>query len=126
MSRTVLVVEDDAAIAEVLRLSLEDVGFRVAEAANGHRALALLDGERPSLVVLDLMLPGMDGATFADELRQRGLRPGLPILVVSAASQAREWAARIEAEGFLAKPFDIGCLLEQAQRLAGAGSFALA
>jgi DNA-binding response OmpR family regulator len=113
----VLVVEDDAAIAEVLRLSLEDVGFRVAQAADGNRALAAVERERPNLVVLDLMLPGMDGATFAEELRRRGLRPGLPILVVSAASQARECAAQFGAEGFLPKPFDIDCLLDQARRL---------
>jgi len=114
-----LVVDDDRGIRETLTAALELDGYEVAAAPDGAAALDHLEGERPVLVVLDIMMPGMDGFAFADELRRRGLRAGLPILVLTADGRAREKAARVGAEGWLAKPFDVAELLDRVAALAG-------
>jgi DNA-binding response OmpR family regulator len=126
VSRTVLIVEDDPAIAEVLQLVLEAEGYAADRARDGLEALERLDGKRPDLILLDLMLPRMDGATFAAELERRGLRGGIPILILSALDQADRWAAHLRADGYLAKPFEVATLLDQVDRLMLAGAPAVA
>jgi signal transduction histidine kinase/CheY-like chemotaxis protein len=81
----VLIVDNDADSRQLLRQVLEDAGFCTAEAENGHDALRQLDQHPPALLVLDLMLPGMDGFDVLDELRNRPDRRAIPVLVVTAA-----------------------------------------
>jgi DNA-binding response OmpR family regulator len=83
---TVLLVEDEASIADLVRLYLERDGFRVVWRTDGPSGLAAVDAERPRLVLLDLMLPGMDGFEVTRALRQRGGR--VPIIVVTARVKA--------------------------------------
>ena len=80
----VLVVEDNPLDRQLICQALVDAGVAVAEAGDGREALAALDARRPALVVLDLMLPGIDGFTVLDELRRRGDQPPVPVLVVTA------------------------------------------
>jgi signal transduction histidine kinase/DNA-binding response OmpR family regulator/putative methionine-R-sulfoxide reductase with GAF domain len=80
----VLVVEDDPLDRQLICQALVDAGLAVAEAGDGREALAALDARRPAMVVLDLMLPGVDGFTVLDELRRRGDHPPVPVLVVTA------------------------------------------
>ena len=80
----VLVVEDDAAMRQALRRTLEKAGWAVREAANGCEALARLAEVRPELVLLDLMMPEMDGFQFVDEVRQHPEWRTIPIVVVMA------------------------------------------
>jgi CheY-like chemotaxis protein len=80
----VLVVEDDAAMREMLRRTLQKEGWAVREAANGREVLARLAEVRPELVLLDLMRPEMDGFQFVDELRQHPDWRTIPIVVVTA------------------------------------------
>ena len=116
----VFVVDDDEWIHELLKMTLEDDGYRVVTARDGMEALQLLERCQPRLILLDWMMPLMNGPAFAAELRRRGLRPGIPILVVTADSNARRNAEQIGAEGYLRKPFDLGHLLDQVARLTGA------
>lgn len=105
---TLLLVEDDARIREALRLALMDEGYRVVEAGTGERALALLaDGPEPDVVLLDLMLPGMDGLAVCVRIRERG---DLPIIMVTARSGADEVIAGLEAgaDDYVTKPVDAG------------------
>jgi CheY-like chemotaxis protein len=118
MSKFVLVVEDDRDIRELVRLTLESVGYSVEAATDGAEAIERIERQRPDLVVLDLMMPAMNGLQFAEELRLRGLRPEVPILVLSAASQVLYKAGWIEAEGCIEKPFAIPALLGEVERLA--------
>src|SRR5688572_13388169 len=118
MSKSVLVVEDDRDIRELVRLTLESVGYSVEAATDGAEAIERIERQRPDLVVLDLMMPAMNGLQFAEELRLRGLRPEVPILVLSAASQVLYKAGWIEAEGCIEKPFAIPALLGEVERLA--------
>jgi signal transduction histidine kinase/DNA-binding response OmpR family regulator len=80
----VLVVEDDPMDRQLICQALVDAGLSVAEAGDGREALAALDARRPAMVVLDLMLPGVDGFTVLDELRLRGEHPPVPVVVVTA------------------------------------------
>jgi two-component system, chemotaxis family, chemotaxis protein CheY len=108
----VLVVDDDPDILEAICDILAGEGYRVARARHGLEALRALDRERPALVLLDLMMPVMDGLAFSQALRQRERDRGVPIVVISADGNPQK-AAAVGARGFLAKPFDIDALLAE-------------
>jgi len=111
----VLLVEDDATLRETLRWALEDEGLPVVEAIDGLDALEWAAGDRPSLVILDMGLPGLDGIGVAHALRTRyGL--GLPILVVTADGRANEKARQVGAYAYLHKPFDIDRFVERVRQ----------
>lgn len=115
----VLVVDDDRLVREVVRVVLEADDFDVVEATNGVEAMAAIERDRPALVVLDLMMPGMDGIEL---LRQRGdgRREGEPrVLMLTARDDADTVAAsrRAGADDFLAKPFSSVELLDRVERL---------
>jgi CheY-like chemotaxis protein len=101
----VLVVDDDPDIRELLFTALEDEGFEVVPAGNGHEALAIIETFRPDVIVLDLMMPVMDGWQFAAELRSRD--EDIPIVLLSAAE-------------IIEKPFDLSELLPKIARVASA------
>jgi two-component system, chemotaxis family, chemotaxis protein CheY len=105
----ILVVDDDLSIRLAVTEILEFEGYQVTTAANGAEALETIERVRPSLVLLDMRMPVLDGWGFARELRKRGVK--LPILVMTAAQSASRWAAEIGAQGYLAKPFDLVDLL---------------
>lgn len=111
----ILVVDDDQAILSTVAEILHLEGYPVATAGNGMEALAAVERERPSLVLLDMRMPVLDGWGFARQLRARGV--DLPILVMTAAQDAGSWAEEIGAEGYLAKPFDLLDLLDEVARL---------
>ena len=101
----------------MLTMALEDEGYRVVTASNGQEALAQLDQHQPDVIVLDWMMPTMNGPRFHQELRRRGLRPGIPIVILTADGNAQRKAEQIGAEGYLRKPFDLEHLLGQVARL---------
>jgi DNA-binding response OmpR family regulator len=112
-----LVVDDDVDIVQTLGLCLRAEGYRVALARNGREALEKITDERPAAVLLDLMMPVMDGWQFVAELRARGLGP--PLLVLSADNAVERHAGNLEASGHLAKPFDLDELLSKVRQLVG-------
>jgi two-component system chemotaxis response regulator CheY len=114
----VLVVEDDTGLQETLEEVLELEGYAVIVANDGLDALAKLGEPPPAVILLDVMMPRMDGYAFADELRRRGLHPRIPILILTADGRARQKAERIGAVGYLEKPFDLSELLRQIARFA--------
>lgn len=100
----VLVVEDDAKIAALVRLYLERAGFAVAIASDGLGGLRLMRELSPALIVLDLMLPGVDGHTVARIAREEA---GIPIVMLTALGSLRHRVSGLEAgaDDYLAKPF---------------------
>lgn len=106
----VLVVDDDASIREMVSDFLEMEGYTVSTAADGVEGLRAVEAMCPSVVLLDMRMPVLDGWGFARKLRERGIE--LPILVLTAAQNPRRWAEEIGARGFLAKPFDLYELLD--------------
>jgi two-component system chemotaxis response regulator CheY len=117
-SPLVLVVDDDPDILDAICDILEGEGYRVARARHGVEALQRVDQETPAIILLDLMMPVMDGLAFAQILRQRP-SPRIPIVVISADGNAQK-AAAVGAQGYLAKPFDIDALLSQVSHMSGA------
>jgi DNA-binding response OmpR family regulator len=107
--RRVLVVDDDPDILDALSEILEVEGYDVQRARNGREALQRLEQSLPDLVLLDLMMPVMDGWEFARSLAP-GARP--PIIVLSADRNVSAKAKEIGALGWLAKPFELSELLE--------------
>lgn len=84
VGRSVLVVEDDPAASELLRRALEGEGWRVTVAQNGREALAKMDSEEPAIILLDLMMPEMDGFEFLSEIRSLPRASTVPVIVVTA------------------------------------------
>ena len=107
--RRVLVVDDDPGIRAVLAEFLTDAGHRVATATNGLEALAALSGGPSDVILLDMLMPKMDGWAFAREYR-RSPWPHARI-IVTAATDAKGRAAEIGAAGHCEKPFDLDRLL---------------
>ena len=113
IGKRVLVVDDDASIRELLSTVLEDDGYEVVPAANGEDALAVCARWRPDVIVLDLMMPVMDGWTFAKRLRERD---DIPIVVLSAANDLERHAKSVGAIEVIGKPFDLDQLIPKVAR----------
>ena len=111
VARDVLVVEDDASIALGLRINLEAEGYRVQMAGDGERALEIARAREPDLVILDVMLPRMNGLEVLQTLRREGMR--MPIIILSARNGEMDKVTGLElgAEDYVAKPFSLAELL---------------
>jgi CheY-like chemotaxis protein len=117
---SVLVVEDDDDLREMIVDSIQLVGIDAEGAANGAEALVSMDSHMPSLILLDMKMPVMDGWEFSRALATRtGPRP--PVLVMTAAPDPAERAADVGAVGWVAKPFDLDHLLGSVQKLVAQG-----
>ncbi len=114
----VLVVDDDADMLAMVEMVLGAEGYRVVTAANGEEALARIAVEMPALILLDMRMPVMDGWRFADIFRTR-YGNKTPIIVMTAAENARARAAEIKADGPLPKPFDLEDLFSCVRRAVG-------
>src|SRR5712692_6189846 len=103
---TVLIVEDEVALSDLVRSHQEKEGHRVQQAFDGRQALAAADRARPDLVILDWMLPGLDGLAVCRELRRKHL---MPILMLTARGEVadRVTGLQVGADDYLGKPFSI-------------------
>ncbi len=108
----VFIVDDDFGIRDVFREILEDEGYTVASAANGRVALEQLRrGGRPRVILLDLMMPVMDGWQFRAEQQRDPALAEIPVVVVSADTQVGQKAQALRAAGYLQKPIEMETLL---------------
>jgi two-component system response regulator VicR len=114
---TILVVDDEYLIAEILSFALEDEGFMVVTASNGRKGLDVLDRERPALIITDFMMPVMDGLEFAKAVRALPSGKHLPIILMSGA-QAHIGMRRSDLfDAVLAKPFNIDLIIAEVKKL---------
>ena len=111
----ILVVDDDTSIRSFVEMALDSVGYAVSTAGNGAEALTVTNEVQPELILLDMRMPIMDGWTFAEKYREQA-GPHAPIVVITAATDAGQRAAEIDADGFLGKPFDLDDLLKLVSR----------
>lgn len=115
--RPILIVDDDADTLAAESDVLEANGFRVTIARDGSEAMRAIEaGPPPSVIVLDIQMPGVDGPAFALELRQH-LRH-VPLVVLTSAPDPRHEADRCNAEAYLSKPFDTDRLVRAVKRFA--------
>ena len=115
--KQILLVEDDGDIAALLRLNLEDEGYVITHEADGGRALHLLGQAHWDAVILDLMLPNVDGLTLCRAIRQRDHY--LPVIIISARSSETERILGLEtgADDYLTKPFSVQELVARIRAL---------
>jgi CheY-like chemotaxis protein len=114
-ARTILICEDEAALRELIRVSLGG-GYGFIEASDGNEALELARTHKPDIVVLDLMIPGLSGLDVLTRLRDVENGRKLPIVVISAWSDARDEAFAAGADRFVLKPFipdDLRAVVEE-------------
>jgi CheY-like chemotaxis protein len=117
--RRVLVVEDDDAIASLVQQALLDEGdYEVRRAGDGVAALEVLSGWRPDVIVLDLMMPRMDGWRFRAEQRRLAIAADVPVLVASASRRVESLDVDFAA-AVIRKPFDLDELIRRVEELAG-------
>jgi len=114
----VLIVEDDAQIAAVLSETLRDEGYEVRRGSDGQEGLAILGQWAPDVIILDLMMPVMDGPTF--RAAQRELPPPqgtTPVIILSGARDARAQADAMAATAVITKPFDLDEVVERVRTI---------
>lgn len=112
--QSVLVVEDDEDIRTTMVQIIESEGYRTESAVNGHEALELLRRiEKPCLVLLDMMMPIMNGREFLDAIMKDSVLAPIPVLIVSAIADRTSTNGAV---GFLKKPIEIGMVLEMVDR----------
>lgn len=111
MGYRLLIVDDDANVQKMLKILLEYEHLDVMLASDGLEALECVERVRPDLILLDLMMPRMDGRAFVEELERRGLRSALPVIVLTADIHARALIEGMGVEDWLIKPFHLSDLL---------------
>jgi len=113
MAKTVLIVDDEADVCDLLKLTLEKRGLVVQTASDGQEALDQIEGGRPpDLILLDLKMPRLSGYQLFARLKSDEKLRTIPIIVITGLTQDSgredtEWAQRMGAEGFLTKPFEL-------------------
>ena len=115
----VLVVDDDATIRRLLQITLETEGFAVLTAADGNEGLQRAKNDGPDLVLLDIMMPGMDGLQVCHTLKNDPECKDMPIVLLSAKAQSHdvELGMRVGADDYITKPPDLIDLVERIRRL---------
>lgn len=116
--KRVLVVDDDESTRELIGVALSEEGYVIVSAANGREALDIVHQQPISLILLDLWMPLMDGTAFLHAYQQLP-PPRAPVVVLAASLISTERAPGVEANGFLAKPFDLVDLLATVARFTG-------
>jgi chemosensory pili system protein ChpA (sensor histidine kinase/response regulator) len=113
---TILVVDDDPSIRDLLRLHLSNADYKVVLAADAIAAGHILLKDVPDLMLLDLEMPYMTGLEFLEALRADAALPKFPVVFLTANPEARELAAKLGAAGYLAKPIFLNDLLAEVAR----------
>lgn len=113
--RRVLVVDDEEPIRSVISTVLQEEGYRVA-ATTGGDAVCIATNDPPDVIILDIMMPIMDGPEVRRRLLAHPRTANVPVVVMTAAGDATSWAARLGAVGALQKPFDIVQLIDLVEK----------
>lgn len=111
----VLIVEDEFALRRLMSMLLQDEGFTVRTAGNGIEGLAQLALRPADLLLVDLMMPGMNGRDFLMEARRTG--HDTPAIMVSASAEAEQVAGELGCAGFMPKPYDFNLLVTEMRRV---------
>ena len=119
MNNKILVIDDDSAINELIKVNLELSGYEVIQAFDGVKGFALAKQELPSLIILDVMMPEVDGFTVAKRIRQNDATKNIPIIMLTALSQLNDKVNgfNIGVDDYLVKPFETEELLVRVRAL---------
>lgn len=122
--KRILVVDDQQDVLDLLSVRLRSAGFRIDTVNDGAAAVAAVERDPPDLILLDLLLPDLNGFQICRAVREKHPADKLPILIVSAKAEPadRYWAEQVGANGFLEKPFDLRDLISDIEGLLAGGS----
>jgi len=115
----ILVVEDEQPVRDMLTMLLEEDGYEVVQASQGEQALALVDSQRPDLVIADVMMPVLDGAELCRRLKSNKETDDIPVILMSSASR---YAGITKADAFVQKPFQIATIESLVDELLGSAA----
>jgi len=117
--QTILVVDDEKELAALVSLHMKMAGFEVLTAANGEKALELSREEKPDLIILDLMLPKIDGWQVCEQLRQDAVTKDIPVIMLTARTQIEDKLKGFEAgaDDYVTKPFSPRELVARVKRV---------
>ncbi len=119
MEARALVVDDDQLLLRLVELNLAKIGVKVLSAPSGREALRLASQEKPDVILLDIMMPGMDGFEVLRQLKTSGDTRSIPVIMLTAktASEDRAKCRDMGAEAYITKPFKLEELRETVKRL---------
>ena len=117
MPKKILVIDDDLEVVELVRRRLEANQYEVLTANDGASGFALLTDHKPDLIVLDVLMPHMDGYSFVQEIKRHGNLRDIPILIVTAKDEMQELFIAEGVNSFLIKPFKTEVFLEKVRQL---------
>ena len=113
MKKKILIIDDDQSTVLVLKARLEANGFDVISASDGDEGLKLLEKQDPDLILLDIVMPKMDGYTFVRKMKyNNSIRP-IPIIMLTASDQMKDLFELEGVKDYVVKPFDPGTLLKK-------------
>ena len=119
-ARPILVVDDDQDIRDVIEMALHSQGYAVETASDGVEAMERLShGLRPSLILLDLMMPRMNGGEMLDEVRNDAELAGIPVVLLSGDNTIVAKAEQLQSDGYLIKPIGLAALTHTVEHFAG-------
>lgn len=118
--KQVLVIDDEPTIRELIADALREAGYEIRSAGNGAEGLEILHHWVPDAIVLDLMMPRLDGIGFGELLHLNPKLAHVPIVLVTAAYGVHEAGERVGAQAVITKPFELDELVETVRRIAGA------
>lgn len=120
MKKKILVADDDDGVVELLQSAFENAGYDVVCSQTGFKLLDLVVRERPDLIILDVMMPGMDGYSFQLKLDENESTSMMPVIIITALPAARSLFEKFpQVKLFLNKPFDTAELLSKVKELCG-------
>ena len=115
--KKILVIDDDAFMVAALEARLEANGYSVVSASDGEEGLQKAEDERPDLIVLDVVMPTMDGYTFIRELRKNSIIKQIPVIVLSGKDKLKDLFELEGINDFLLKPYQASDLLKKIEEL---------
>lgn len=119
MAKKILIVEDEAELVEMLKIRLEAAGYDIISAYDGEEGMEKAKKEKPDLILLDLMLPKIDGYQICSTLKKDKIYSHIPIVIFSARAQKHEikMGEELGAEAYITKPFEPSVLLAKISEL---------
>ena len=119
MGKKIFIADDESGFVSTLRSRLEFEGYEVTTAPDGKAALEKIPGEMPDLVLLDIMMPAMNGYQVCRELKENEDTSSIPILMLTAKSQESDkfWGKEAGADAYITKPFDMDELIAEIEGL---------
>ena len=111
MAKSILIAEDDKAIVEVVKIILDEAGYKTHTIEDGESVAKIVELKSPDLILLDIWLSGEDGGEIAKTLKGQDKTKKIPVIMISANNETEQIAKDAGADGFLKKPFDINDLL---------------